>query len=70
MPATAGSQERWNPAWAVMAGVSYSVTRQFLVDVGYRHLDLGDMTGGPVGALAIKRVTGDEIRVGFRYLID
>jgi len=61
---------RWNLAWAAMAGVSYNVTRDFLIDVGYRHIEMGDVDGGPNGTLTIKHLRGDEIRVGFRYLLD
>lgn len=61
---------RWNVAWAAMAGFSYSLRRDFLIDVGYRYIDMGDVSGGPSTALKIKHFTGNEIRVGFRYLLD
>src|SRR6185437_2880542 len=61
---------RWNVAWAAMAGFSYNITHDFLVDVGYRYVDLGDVSGGPSHALKIKHFTGNEIRIGFRYLLD
>jgi opacity protein-like surface antigen len=62
---------RWNVAWAAMAGVSYNLTYNLLLDVGYRHVDMGKSVGGPASnPLTIKRLTGDEIRVGVRYLLD
>src|SRR5665647_2496006 len=70
MPSTAVPIHRWNTAWAAMAGVSYNFARNLLLDVGYRHADMGDVNGGPSGQLTVKRLTGDEIRVGIRYLID
>ena len=69
-PPTNATTQRWNVAWAVMAGVSYSITYDLLMDVGYRHIELGDVVGGPASALTIKNLSGDEIRVGFRYLLN
>jgi len=74
----AHSNESWNLAWAVMAGVSYRVTGNWLIDVGYRHIDMGDVWTGVLGSgrfrderrLEIKNLSSDEVRVGFRYLID
>ena len=70
MASTAVPVHRWNLAWAVMAGVSYSLSQNFLVDVGYRHVDMGDVNGGPNGQLTVKHLTGDEVRVGLRYLLN
>jgi opacity protein-like surface antigen len=70
MPSTAVPASRWNMAWAVMAGLSYTVAPNVLVDVGYRHVDMGDISGGPNEKLSVKKLTGDEIRIGFRYLLD
>jgi opacity protein-like surface antigen len=70
MPSSAPMSERWNLAWAAMAGLSYNFAPNLLLDVGYRHVDMGDVSGGPNNHLTIKRLTGDEIRVGIRYLID
>jgi len=70
MPSTAVPIHRWNVAWAAMAGLSYNFAPNLLLDVGYRHLEMGDVNGGPNGQLTVKRLTGDEIRVGIRYLID
>lgn len=70
MPSTAVPVNRWNLAWAVMAGLSYSVAPNILIDVGYRHVELGDVSGGPSGQLTVKKLSGDEVRLGFRYLLD
>lgn len=62
---------RWNVAWSAMAGVSYDIMYNLKVDVGYRHVNMGDAIGGPtLNQLTVKKLTGDEIRVGIRYLID
>jgi opacity protein-like surface antigen len=72
------SDESWNFAWAAMAGLSYRVSANWAVDVGYRHIDMGDVWTGVFGQgrgrdehrLAIKNLSSDEVRVGFRYMID
>ena len=73
-PATStatGTFAQWNFAWAVMAGVSFSAGYNWLIDIGYRHIDMGDVTGGPTNnQLTLDNLTGDEIRVGFRYLLN
>lgn len=70
MSSSAGSAQRWNLAWSVMAGASYSIAPNLLLDVGYRHIDMGDVSGGPSRQLTVQKLTGDEIRLGIRYLID
>ena len=49
MPSAALAEHRWNLAWAATAGISYNVTRDFLIDASYRHIDMGDASGGPSG---------------------
>lgn len=70
LASTADPVHRWNLAWSVMAGASYPLAPNLLLDVGYRHVDLGDVNGGPGKQLTVKKLTGDEIRLGIRYLID
>jgi hypothetical protein len=42
-----------------------------MVDIGYRHIQLGDAIGGPsANTLTIKNISADEIRVGLRWLLD
>src|SRR6266404_1916790 len=59
-------------AWAVMAGASYEVTRNFLIDTGYRFLHAGAPTATlmPVGTLNYGAIKAHEFRVGPRYMID
>jgi opacity protein-like surface antigen len=64
-----------NFSWAWMVGVSYQIAPTWVVDVGYRHLDLGDIastTGsGVVGDSTLwKNLSTDEVRVGVRMLLD
>src|SRR3984893_15913589 len=59
-------------AWAVMAGVAIAMTDHAQLDVGYRFLDLGPITGvSPVtGTTVTQRVRANEVRAGVRYMID
>jgi opacity protein-like surface antigen len=37
---------KWNFAWALMAGLSFNVTQNLKLDLGYRYLDYGKYTSG------------------------
>ncbi|HZS64339.1 MAG TPA: outer membrane protein [Xanthobacteraceae bacterium] len=70
---TTPSGSKWNPAWAYMAGVSYALSPRFNLDVGYRHINMGNVSSGmdTVGnQLKFHDVAADEIRLGVRYHID
>jgi opacity protein-like surface antigen len=63
----------WNFAWALMAGVSYRLMGNYHIDVGYRHINMGDVTTGRDSAgnqLAFQKLSADEVRFGFRYVLD
>lgn len=68
----ADSTGSWNLAWAYMAGVSYRLMGNAHIDVGYRHVNMGDViTGRALGnKLTFKDMSADEVRVGFRYTLD
>jgi opacity protein-like surface antigen len=67
-------------AWAANAGVSYYVSRNWLIDVSYRYLDMGtprsnvaSLVGvgtSTVGTISYGNITAQQIRFGFRYQID
>jgi opacity protein-like surface antigen len=62
------SSVRYNFAWALMAGVAYSITDRAKLDVGFRYMNLGNfqtVAGGPSG-----NITSKEVKVGLRYQID
>jgi len=67
------SESRWNFAWAAMGGFAYRVNHNWLVDVGYRYLDLGDAISPlttatvPQLQLTIRDMTAHEFRIGVRY---
>jgi opacity protein-like surface antigen len=71
------SNGRTNFSWAAMVGVSYRIDARWVVDVGYRHLDMGDLqttaatTTGLLGDTTVwKRLTTDEVRIGLRFILD
>jgi opacity protein-like surface antigen len=64
---------RTNFSWAWMAGVSYRIKPNWTVDVGFRHLDLGDVstsTGTATDGTTWKNLSANEVRFGLRYLFD
>lgn len=68
-----------NFAWALYAGVSYDVTSQFTMDLGYRYLDLGDAKSGAVynisggyeySGLEMRDVTSHDLMLSARWRLD
>jgi opacity protein-like surface antigen len=66
-------------AWALMAGVAFEIFPHAYIDVGYRYLNLGTYSFYPssdwpalnaAGVPAALQSNVQEIRVGFRYMID
>jgi opacity protein-like surface antigen len=66
------TSQKWNFAFALMAGVSYNVTDHVILDLGYRYVNFGSFSGlsSLSGELFNKQVTTQEIRLGLRYQID
>ncbi len=67
------TRSSWRFAWNLMAGVSYDLSQNFKVDVGYRYLNAGKYTGLPAYAAngvsiapQTRDITSHELRVGFR----
>ncbi|WP_237154486.1 outer membrane protein [Oryzibacter oryziterrae] len=68
-----------NFAWALMAGVSYALTDQLSLDLGYRYLNLGDAQSGVIedgvtdnphsARLKYDNIDAHEVRLGVRYTI-
>lgn len=52
----------YNPAFALMAGVSIDVFDHTKLDVGYRYVNLGRVMGSTLST--------QEVRAGLRYMID
>jgi opacity protein-like surface antigen len=71
----AGQGTHQNFAWAAMAGVAYQVAPNWLIDVGYRHLALGNVpssggAGTRTNAVVFRNLSTNEARIGVRYLFD
>jgi opacity protein-like surface antigen len=71
--AAVDSTDKWNFAWAYMAGLSYRVSGNLEIDLGYRHINMGGITTG-IDAygnqLTFRKLAADEVRLGVRYIID
>lgn len=69
------TNDRTTFSWAAMAGVSYRINTRFSVDLGYRHLNLGDLRTSTGTNLASDRtrwqgLSTDEVRIGLRFMLD
>jgi opacity protein-like surface antigen len=74
-PNYAAINGRTNFSYAAMAGVSYRIDARWIVDLGYRHLEMGDLptstgTNSALDSTVWKRLSTDEVRVGFRFVLD
>jgi opacity protein-like surface antigen len=69
-PFTQGlSNTQWKFAWAFMGGTAYSITPELAVDLGYRYLNLGDVStaSDASGDMTLKNLAAHEVRVGVRW---
>ncbi len=72
-PFTAGlSNTQWKFAWALMAGTAVNFTPSVAMDVGYRYLNLGDVStaSDAFGQMTLKNLAAHEVRVGVRWSFD
>jgi opacity protein-like surface antigen len=77
---------KWNFAWALMAGLSFDVTQNLKLDIGYRYLDYGKFTSGVSHCLSPGSPSGfscqsytvysknelasNDVRIGLRWMLD
>lgn len=58
-------------AYAFMGGVAYDVDNHWKVDLGYRFLNLGNITGVDSFNRPVSRdLISHQVRMGFRYVVD
>jgi opacity protein-like surface antigen len=71
-PFDGSGKKQWGFAWAAMAGAAYPLAPNLLIDVGYRYLNIGDVSTGSdaFGAMTFKNVAAHEVRVGLRWSFD
>lgn len=64
------SATKWNLAVAAMAGVTFDITPQTKLDVGYRYLHMGSLrfADSAGGSYRAGPVAAHEIRIGLRYM--
>lgn len=64
-------------AYALMAGISYDLTPNLKLDVGYRYLDMGRFSSNPIECtvnggcpheIQSYKLTSHDVRVGLRYM--
>jgi opacity protein-like surface antigen len=73
----ASDHNSFSLAWAVMAGVGYTVTPNLRLEIGYRHLDMGTVTSGPIicqntpacgHEVQQFHLASNDIRLGMRWI--
>jgi len=58
-------------AYAFMGGVAYDIDEHWKVDLGYRFVNMGKIDGfDRFNNLFSKNLTSQQVRIGFRYMID
>jgi opacity protein-like surface antigen len=64
----------WNLAWALYAGVSYNVSKNFKIDLTYRYLNYGSITdtvdcngGCNADSFKFKNLYSNDIMLGLRW---
>jgi opacity protein-like surface antigen len=66
----------WNFAWAAMVGGSWALNKNWLIDLNWRYVDLGNAKSGSTGPafgnqkIHYNNISANEIRLGFRYLLN
>ena len=67
----------WNLAWAIHAGLSYSVTQNLKLELAYRFLSMGSVTA-PINCIGgcnpdsyrIHNLESQDLMIGFRWMFD
>jgi opacity protein-like surface antigen len=69
---------KWNFAWALHAGLAYKVTPNFIVELAYRYVDLGngathdllapDGSNPSFNPILFKHVTSNDLKLGVRWM--
>lgn len=62
----------WTLAWSLMGGVAVNVGANFILDLGYRYLNVSDASVelNALEQIKFKDLKSHEFRIGFRYMID
>ena len=78
--ATGADASKWDFAWALHAGVSYKVSKNFAIELAYRYVNLGSARSGDLvtytgvnnvnNPMEFKSLTSHDIRLGLRMNFD
>lgn len=70
------NSSNWSPAYAFYAGLDYSVSQNFKVELAYRYLSYGSVTdtvdcacGGPSDSYKFDHLSSQDLMLGFRWLL-
>ena len=73
----APSHGTFDLAWAGMVGMSYALTQNLKLDVGYRYLDMGDAQSAAIACTVPSacekqhyHLASNDIRIGLRWMIN
>ena len=75
----ADANGKWSLAWALHAGLAYTISPNMIFEVAYRYLHLGDAESGDLvsnvgvnngNRLHFDDLASHDIKVGLRYLLD
>jgi opacity protein-like surface antigen len=73
----AADSSKWGFAWALMAGLSYAVTPNVSLELGYRYLNTGTATSGAIfcqnsspcpNEVQHLQIASQDIKVGMRWM--
>ncbi|MBI3435869.1 MAG: porin family protein [Proteobacteria bacterium] len=74
-----GTAHTWNFAWAAHAGLAYHVTPNFIVELAYRYVDLGnarsgdligfDGTNNTFNPMHFRDITSHDLKLGVRWML-
>ena len=67
-----GANNTINLAYAAMAGVAWSLSSNLALDIGYRYLNVGNIStkSDAFGAMTFKQIAAHEARIGLRWSFD
>jgi len=78
--ATGATASKWNFAWAIHAGLAYKVTSNFIVELAYRYVSLGDAMSGDLvtytgvstvnNPMEFRNLTSHDFKLGVRWMLD
>jgi opacity protein-like surface antigen len=79
-PIIADQGVKWNFAWALHAGIAYTVSPSFKIELAYRYLNLGGAQTGATrapdnsftngGAFGFNGIVSNDVMLGLRWMLE